>query len=59
MIQDKNYKRQTREVSERVRQLISHKLRGRKKSVEHCKAISDDQKRAWASIRKNEDDNEI
>ena len=59
MIQNKNYKRQTREVPERVRQLISHKLRGRKKSIEHCKAISGGQKRAWASIRKNEDDNEI
>ena len=50
MVQNKNYKRQTREVPERVRQLISQKLRGRKKSVEHCKAISDGQKRAWASI---------
>ena len=59
MIQNKNYKRQTREVPMRVRQLISQKLRGRKKSIEHCKAISDGQKRAWASIRKTEDNNEI
>ena len=41
MIQNKQYKRQTREVPKIVRDKISASLRGRKKSAEHCRAISD------------------
>ena len=35
------YKRKDRSVSSETRQKISQALKGRKKSVEHCKHISD------------------
>ena len=38
---EQQYKRKTREVPEIVRQRISASLRGRKKSPQHCQAISD------------------
>ena len=40
MIQSKNYKRQTRQLSDRQKQLISQKLKGRKKSSQHAERIS-------------------
>ena len=40
MIQSKNYKRQTRQLSDRQKQLISQKLKGRKKSSHHAERIS-------------------
>lgn len=41
MIQNKQYKRQTREMPDSVKQKISASLKGRAKSAEHCRAISD------------------
>lgn len=59
MIQNnKNYKRQTREMPDSVKQKISAALRGRKKSSSHCQSISDGLKRMWSQIPKanNEDE---
>ena len=45
-----NYKRKTREMSDETKQKISAKLKGRRKSVETCKSISDGLKIYWHSI---------
>ena len=55
MIQNKNYKYK-REMPETVKQKISAKLKGRKKSISHCNAISDGLKRAWSYVRKNDEE---
>ena len=55
MIQNKNYKYK-REMPEIVKQRISQKLKGRKKSISHCMAISNGLKRAWSQVSKNEDE---
>lgn len=55
MIQNKNYKYK-REMPEIVKQKISAKLKGRKKSISHCNAISDGLKRAWSYVRKNDEE---
>jgi hypothetical protein len=47
MVQNKNYKRPTRQMSERQKQLISQKLKGRKKSVQHSERISMSMKNLW------------
>lgn len=54
MIQNKNYKYK-REMPEIVKQRISQKLKGRKKSISHCMAISDGLKRAWSQVKKKDD----
>ena len=56
MIQSKNYKRQTRQLSDRQKQLISQKLKGRKKSPQHIERISMGMKKAWSQIGKNSPD---
>ena len=52
----KQYKRQTREVPQEVRDKISASLKGRKKSIQHCQAISDGLKASsggyWSHIPK-------
>ena len=50
MIQNKNYKRTSREMSKETRDKISAKLRGRKKSIAHRRAISKGLKKAWSCI---------
>ena len=59
MIQNKQYKRQTREVPQNVRDMISASLRGRAKSAEHCRAISDGLKAEtggyWSKIPKSDE----
>lgn len=45
-----NYKRQSRQMPQAVRDKIAAKLKGRKLSQETKKRISDGQKRAWAQI---------
>ena len=37
MIQSKNYKRQTRQLSDRQKQLISQKLKGAQKNLAACR----------------------
>ena len=56
MIQNKNHKRQTRQMPERTKQLISQKLKGRKKSPQHIERISMGMKKAWSQIGKNSPD---
>ena len=58
MIQNKQYKRQTREMPDSVKQKISASLRGRKKSISHCQSISMGLKRMWQQIPKGNEDNE-
>ena len=56
MIQNKNHKRQTRQMPERTKQLISQKLKGRKKSPQHIERISMGMKKAWSQIGQNSPD---
>jgi hypothetical protein len=49
-MENKNYKRKTREMSEETKQKISAKLKGRRKSAQTCKSISDALKIYWHSI---------
>lgn len=54
MIQNnKNYKRQTREMPDAVKQKISASLRGRSKSYTHTQNISAGLKRYWQQIGTN------
>ena len=54
MIQkNKNYKRQTREMPDAVKQKISASLRGRSKSYTHTQNISAGLKRYWQQIGKH------
>ena len=50
MITTNNYKRKTREMDEVTKQKISNSLKGRKKSTQHCQAISNGLKKAWEQI---------
>jgi hypothetical protein len=58
--ENKKYKRQTREVPKIVRDKISASLRGRKKSISHCMAISNALKAEtggyWSKIPKSNND---
>ena len=55
MIQNnKNYKRQTREMPDAVKQKISASLRGRSKSYTHTQNISAGLKRYWEQIGTND-----
>ena len=56
MMQNRNYKRQTRQMPERTKQLISQKLKGRKKSPQHIERISMGMKKAWFQIGQNSPD---
>lgn len=56
MMQNKNHKRQTRQMPERTKQLISQKLKGRKKSPQHIERISMGMKKAWSQIGQNSPD---
>lgn len=54
--QQKQYKRQTRQMSDATKQKISAALRGRKKSVSHCQSISLGLKeKYWSQIPKGND----
>ena len=59
-MEQKQYKRTSREVPQEVRDKISASLRGVKKSAEHCKHISDalraDTGGYWSHIKKKGDD---
>ena len=56
MIQNKNYKRQIRQLSDRQKQLISQKLKGRKKSSQHAERISMGMKNMWNRKRQASSD---
>ena len=59
MIQNKNYKRTSREMSKETRDKIRAKLRGRKKSIAHRRAISKGLKRAWSCIGYSNTNNQM
>jgi hypothetical protein len=56
MIQNKNYKRQTRQLSDRQKQLISQKLKGRKKSPQHIEKIRTGMQNYWETVKDRDDD---
>ncbi len=56
MIQSKNYKRQTRQLSDRQKQLISQKLKGRKKSPQHIEKIRTGMQNYWETLKDRDDD---
>lgn len=51
MIQNNTYKRQTRQLCDRQKQLISQKLKGRKKNPQHIEHISMGMKKMWQNIK--------
>ena len=51
MIQNNTYKRQTRQLSDRQKQLISQKLKGLKKSPQHIEHISMGMNKMWQNIK--------
>lgn len=53
------YKRQTRQMPQAVRDKISAKLKGRKLSDTTKQRISDGQRKAWAQIPKKQEFNDI
>ena len=55
MIQNKNYKRQTRQLSDRQKQLISQKLKGRKKSPQHIEKIRTGMQNYWSTLKDGDD----
>lgn len=56
MIQNKSYKRQTRQLKDSTKQLISQKLKGRKKSPQHIERISMGMKKMWSQIERESPD---
>ena len=56
MMQNKKYKRQTRQLKDSTKQLISQKLKGRKKSPQHIERIRTGMQNYWETV-KDEDDN--
>ena len=55
MIQNKNYKRQTRQLSDRQKQLISQKLKGRKKSPQHIERIRTGMQNFWKTVKDSDE----
>ena len=51
MMQNRNYKRQTRQLSDRQKQLISQKLKGRKKSPQHIERIRTGMQNYWETVK--------
>ena len=49
-MEQKQYKRQYREMDNVTKQKISQSLKGRSKTPTHCQAISDGLKKAWQRI---------
>lgn len=57
MIQNKQYKRQTRKMSDQTKQKISQSLTGRRKSPTHVSNISQALKHYWSQIEDDDSDN--
>ena len=55
MIHSKNYKRQTRQLSDRHKQLISQKLKGCKKSPQHIERIRTGMQNFWKTVKDGDD----
>lgn len=50
MIQNCNYKRKTRKMSDETKEKISNSMKGRKKSFTHSQNISKGLKNYWQSV---------
>ena len=57
MIQNKQYKRQTRKMADQTKQKISQSLAGRRKSPTHVSNISQALKHYWSQIEDDDSDN--
>lgn len=57
MIQNKQYKRQTRKMSDQTKQKISQSLTGRRKTPTHASNISLALKHYWSQIEDGDSDN--
>lgn len=57
MIQNKQYKRQTRKMSDQTKQKISQSLTGRRKTTTHAANISQALKHYWSQIEDGDSDN--
>lgn len=59
-MEQKQYKRQYREMDDATKQKVSHSLKGRSKTPTHCQAISNGLKKAWERIpsRNNDSSND-
>ena len=55
MMQNRNYKRQTRQLSDRQKQLISQKLKGRKKSPQHIERIRTGMQNFWKTVKDSDE----
>ena len=55
MIHNMNYKRQTRQLSDRQKQLISQKLKGRKKSPQHIERIRTGMQNFWKTVKDSDE----
>ena len=55
MMQNRNYKRQTRQLSDRQKQLISQKLKGRKKSPQHIEGIRTGMQNFWKTVKDSDE----
>lgn len=58
MIQNKNYKRQTRELKDSTKKLISQRLKGRAKSPQHIERIRTGMQNYWKTVESNTDTGE-
>ena len=55
MTHDKNYKRQTRQLKNCTKQLISQKLKGKMKSPQHVERIRTGMRNYWKTVKNGED----
>lgn len=55
MMQNRNYKRQTRQLKDSTKQLISQKLKGRKKSPQHIEGIRTGMQNYWKTVKDGDD----
>jgi hypothetical protein len=55
MMQNRNYKRQTRQLKDSTKQLISQKLKGRKKSPQHIERIRTGMQNFWKTVKDSDE----
>ena len=55
MMQNRNYKRQTRQLKDSTKQLISQKLKGRKKSPLHIERIRTGMQNFWKTVKDSDE----
>lgn len=55
MMQNRNYKRQTRQLKDSTKQLISQKLKGRKKSPQHIERIRTGMQNFWETVKDSDE----